>query len=489
MKDKEHLLNFGKPKETPGKMTKVVNTDKHDHQTLVGLSALNSVVSQTLLELEVIQLELKKIKLELKDVRNNCKCANETDRSRHYSRRTKRKTATENYITLNPCIGSDGLDWSAWKSPPPQELPHAQSFDTWQKCQQGQQSVSQSAIQGVVQPPVSQSAAIQGAGGDACIQSTVKLGAINNIMVCDTEAGNLKKALHADHARLNESLAEIQIMQKLADKCKSKPHPGCNHVAAIVSKDQNRKYYNGKPGITITMKKYELGSVDGYMEKKRLSSDEIELIADHMLKGLTYLWEIHGLGHCDMKPENVFLTLNQQRLLAVVGDFGTVAPLGQRQIHDGKPQTYADRRYLHETEQQNDPLPVTRNRDMFAYVLSVYDMVTGRSQPRQATYPDISSYDHAMWHGPTSSTVRKILQTATRGDRNLAKYYPMRSSLNGYGIMAQPTGFPMPMPAAGFPMPMPAAGFPMPMPAAGFPMLPMPAAGFPMLPMPAAGFS
>jgi serine/threonine protein kinase len=291
-----------------------------------------------------------------------------------------------------------------------------------------------------VQPPVSQPA---GAAfdDDACKPGTVKTGMINNIMVCDTNAGNIKKALFADSVNIQDSFNEIKIMKKLADKCKgTSPHLGCSHVARIVSHNTQIKRINRQPGFTMTMTKYELGAVAGYMQK--LKREEILVIADHILRGLAYLWEVHGLGHCDMKPDNVFLTKNlgtpPGSLLAVVGDFGTVTPLGALQTNKGVTGTYADPRYLHRREQQQ-PLPMTKNRDMFAYVLTVYDMVNGRSQRSQkeggAEYADISQYDYAMWNGQNGALINKILGKHVR--RNLVRYYPM-GTINGYGIPMAP---------------------------------------------------
>ena len=241
-------ISVGKPKEMAGVVNMTHDLTHDDHQTLVALSALSSVVGKTTLDLEAIKLELENIKSELDNVKDGCKCANETYRREYQPRSIKRKgrqisdpRSTEDFA-LN-CIGSDGLDWSAWKSPAPQQPPHAQSFKTWQECQQRQKPVSRSAIPGVVQPPVSQPAGA--AFDDACKPGTVKTeGMINNIMVCDTNAGNFKKALFADSVNRRDSLDEIQIMKNLAAGCKgtSSRHLGCSHVAHIVS-------YNAKTEI------------------------------------------------------------------------------------------------------------------------------------------------------------------------------------------------------------------------------------------------
>lgn len=70
----------------------------------------------------------------------------------------------------------------------------------------------------------------------------------------------------------------------------------------------------------VLMHYYELGSLNYERELKR-SSEEIYSICKQLLSGLIAMHELE-IVHGDIKPENIFLRMNQGKLETVIADFG-----------------------------------------------------------------------------------------------------------------------------------------------------------------------
>ena len=124
---------------------------------------------------------------------------------------------------------------------------------------------------------------------------------------------------------------------------------------------------------------------------------KVHLHVAHCLKQALELLHSTGLCHCDVKPENVFLTMSGD---AVLGDFGSVVPPNQR--------AYTTLRYVPVEVPFTNVVPPTNKKDLkypasvafdFALLASTLADVLGLHPPAAAfptspptAYPPFSLY-------------------------------------------------------------------------------------------------
>ena len=99
------------------------------------------------------------------------------------------------------------------------------------------------------------------------------------------------------------------------------------------------------------------------------------VIVSGIHQGLTYLHHIKYV-HCDVKPANILLHDEGRTMMAKIGDFGTVVPIGKQQ-----PMCTP----VYSTAEMVES-PAAPARDLFAFVLIIYEMSKWYESPLRIAY-------------------------------------------------------------------------------------------------------
>jgi serine/threonine protein kinase len=175
---------------------------------------------------------------------------------------------------------------------------------------------------------------------------------------------------------VGDSGEEIEILQNVKDKCRR--HKGCHNVIKILDSGCQLTR-EGQQQKLIYTPYYDQGSLEKWITGKRLSN--IEFVTKFTNEIRDGIMALHGISyaHCDMKPANVMIH-GATNPRAIIGDLGTLTKMGKIQKHpQGGHFSYGDMNYMRSID--HGATPVSKNRDLFAWVLTVYEMVVMVTKP------------------------------------------------------------------------------------------------------------
>ena len=199
----------------------------------------------------------------------------------------------------------------------------------------------------------------------------------NNAGVCIGHMKDTKKTKSvAKRLCRGDPAYDLKLLQNIHTHCKGKKDTQCRNILFLIEHER----YKPENRVIYIHPHYNGGSLEDWINKGK-HSQYIRKFAEDMWAGLSFLHKKFRVVHCDMKPDNVFVdTSNGRRPTCVIGDLGLATAIGHIQTSWTPKQgmirgTYTDKRYL---SQGYVDVPVKVSRDTFAFVMSVYEMVTGK---------------------------------------------------------------------------------------------------------------